>query len=151
MTVRSNGDVGASELAEETGEFALDRLHVSAAGGYIIQMMPSADEGLVSRLELAISNAPHSTEMVRAGLSPKEMLQTVLGDMDLMVLEEKQPRFFCQCSRERALLIISALGRSEVEDMLARDNGAELICHFCNERYQITAAELRDILAVEQA
>jgi molecular chaperone Hsp33 len=130
----------------ETSEFSLDRLRVAAAGGFIVQMMPSAEESLVLRLERAISDAPSSTEMVRAGLSPTEMLRRVLGDLDLLVLEEREPRFFCQCSRERALLIISALGREEVEDMIEKDNGAELICHFCNEAYQITEEELCSIL-----
>jgi molecular chaperone Hsp33 len=74
------------------------------------------------------------------------MLETVLGDLDLMVLEEKEPRFYCQCSRERALQIISALGREEVEDMLEKDNGAELTCHFCNEAYQLSAEDLSGLL-----
>lgn len=130
-----------------TAEFSLDRLRVSAAGGYIVQMMPSADDGLAAHLERNISRAPYATDMVRDGLSPIEMLQAVLGDLDVLVLEEKEPRFYCQCSRERALLIISALGRDEVEDMIEKDNGAELICHFCNEAYQISAGELTALLA----
>ena len=125
-----------------TAEFPLDSLRVSAAGGYIVQMMPVADDGLAAHLERNISRAPYATDMVREGLSPIEMLQAVLGDLDLLALEEKEPRFYCRCSRERALLIISALGREEVEDMLETDNGAELICHFCNEAYQISAEEL---------
>jgi molecular chaperone Hsp33 len=132
-----------------TAEFSLDRLRVAAAGGFIVQMMPSANDGLAAHLERNVSRAPYATDMVRAGLSPFEMLQAVLGDLELMVLEEKEPRFFCQCSRERALLIISALGREEVEDMIEKDNGAELICHFCNEAYQITAAELTELLIGE--
>jgi len=125
-----------------TAEFPLNSLRVSAAGGYIVQMMPVADDGLAAHLERNISRAPYATDMVREGLSPIEMLQAVLGDLDLLALEEKEPRFYCRCSRERALLIISALGREEVEDMLETDNGAELICHFCNEAYQISAEEL---------
>jgi len=112
-------------------------------------MMPSADEGLAAHLERNISRAPYATDMVREGLSPIEMLQAVLGDLDLLVLEEKEPRFYCQCSRERALLIISALGAEEVGDMIEKDNGAELICHFCNEAYQITPEELTSLLDVE--
>jgi len=130
-------------------EFELERLSVSAAGGFIVQVMPSADEQLIADLEAMLPQAPHSTEMIRAGLGPTEMLRQVLGDLDLLVLEEKQPRFYCQCSHERALLIISALGREEVEDMLAKDKGAELICHFCNESYQISGDELSAILAEE--
>jgi molecular chaperone Hsp33 len=135
--------------AGNTGEpeFALDRLRVRASGGFIIQMMPSASDTLVQQLERNIAQAPATTEMIHAGLSPVEMLQTALGDLDLQVLEEKEPSFYCQCSRERALQIIAALGNDEVEDMLAKDNGAELTCHFCNETYQISGDELRAILA----
>jgi molecular chaperone Hsp33 len=126
--------------------FDLERLRVSAAGGYVIQVMPGAEDELTEQLAEVLPGAPSSTEMIRAGLGPIEMLREVLGDLDLTVLEEKQPRFFCRCSHDRALFIISALGREEVEDMLARDRGAELICHFCNETYRIGEQELRSIL-----
>ena len=128
-------------------EFALDRLRVSAAGGFLVQVMPGAEENLIAQIEHNIEQAPHSTEMIRAGLTPVEMLKTVVGEAGLNLLDQTQPRFFCQCSRERALLIISALGHEEVEDMLEKDNGAELTCHFCNESYQLTAEDLSGILA----
>jgi molecular chaperone Hsp33 len=127
-------------------EFSLEQLRVAAAGGYIVQMMPSSDEKLAAELERRISRAPYATDMVRSGHSPIEMLKEVLGDLDLLVLEEREPRFHCQCSRERALLIISALGDEEVEDMIEKDNGAELTCHFCNETYELRADELRGLL-----
>ncbi len=129
-------------LESLTAEFPLDTLRVAAAGGYIVQMMPSANDGLAAHLERNIAQAPYATDMVREGLSPFEMLQSVLGDLDVRVVEEKEPRFNCQCSRERALLIISALGRDEVADMIEKDSGAELICHFCNEVYGINGEEL---------
>jgi molecular chaperone Hsp33 len=131
----------------QSREFSLDHLRVAAAGGFIIQMMPSADDGLAGELERNISRAPYATDMVRSGFAPIEMLKAVLGDLDLFVLEERAPRFYCQCSRERALLIISALGREEVQDMLDKDGGAELICHFCNEAYQLSAEDLAALLA----
>ena len=127
-------------------EFSLDRLRVSAAGGFIIQIMPSASDDIIRHLEQTIPKAPPSTEMIRAGLSPVEMLNAALGDLDLLVLEEKEPSFYCQCSRERALQIISALGPDEVKDMLAKDNGAQLTCHFCNESYDISGEELGELL-----
>jgi molecular chaperone Hsp33 len=151
MAVDSDGDpaAGVQEAdAQESAlpEFALERLRVRAAGGFIVQMMPSADEYLIGQLERAIADAPHSTEMIQAGMGPTQMLQRVLGDLDLRILEEIEPRFYCQCSRERAKLIISALGREEMQDMLTKDNGAELICHFCNEAYRITAEELKEMI-----
>jgi molecular chaperone Hsp33 len=137
----------ARQNGNPASEFSLDDLRVSAAGGFIIQMMPSADGGLAAHLEQKISRAPYTTEMVRSGFSPVEMLREVLGDLELLVLEEIEPRFQCQCSRDRALLIISALGREEVQDMLDKDGGAELICHFCNEAYQISGEELHGLLS----
>jgi molecular chaperone Hsp33 len=147
MTVESNGNEQIEDMPPGAShEFALERLRVTAAGGFIIQVMPSAQESLAADLELAISRAPHSTEMVRAGLSPTAMLETVLRGYDLRVLGETEPRFTCHCSHERALSIISALGREEVQDMLEKDNGAELICHFCNSTYQIAGEELAGLL-----
>lgn len=127
-------------------EFSLDRLRVAAAGGFIIQMMPSASPETIALLEETIPKAPPSTAMIRAGLSPIEMLREALGGLAISVLDEKEPKFYCPCSRERALLIISALGRKEIENMLEEDGGAELICHFCNEAYRISAQELDELL-----
>lgn len=147
MAVDSDGANTDGKGSSQTTEFSIDQLRVAAAGGYIVQMMPGADKDLAAHLERNISRMPYATDMVRSGHSPIEMLQAVLGDLALRVLEEKEPRFFCQCSRERALLIISALGRDEVEDMIEKDNGAELICHFCNETYQLSSCELSELLA----
>lgn len=147
MTVDSHQEADSANVLSATSEFDLDRLRVAAAGGFIIQLMPDADEKLADHLERNITKAPLSTEMVREGLSPVEILQTLLGDLDINVLEEKSAQFRCQCSHERALLIISALGREEIEDMLQKDSGAELICHFCNEKYRISALELEQLLA----
>jgi molecular chaperone Hsp33 len=143
------GGTTALEDGAHVPSFSLDRLKVAAAGGYIIQMMPGADEELIEYLEQAVSLAPHSTEMIQRGLGPMEMLQAALGPVDLTVLDAINPRFHCQCSYERARLIISALGRGEIQDMLEKDNGAELRCHFCNEVYQIGAADLTAMLGEE--
>jgi molecular chaperone Hsp33 len=147
MTVDPDGNTSADDSLSP--EFELERLRVAAAGGFMVQVMPSADDALIAYLEQALPRAPHSTEMIRSGMGPTDMLHRVLGELDLHVLEEKPPRFHCQCSRERALLIVSALGREEVEDMLAKDDGAELICHFCNEAYRLTSEDLSGILADE--
>jgi len=147
MKVEQDG-AAAGEMysSSDQARFDLERLRVWAAGGYVIQMMPSAEDSLIKHLEKAIPLARHSTEMIREGMAPVDMLAEVLGDLDLEVLEETRPRFFCQCSHQRALLIVSALGKEEVLDMLKRDNGAELTCHFCNECYKLSAEELESIL-----
>ena len=147
MRVDRNGDAREDRKSSNSeAQFELDRLRVSAAGGYVIQMLPSADESLLRHLNRVLPGAHQCSDMVARGFSPVEMLREVLGEIELSVLEETQPRFLCQCSHERALKIIGALGREEVQDMLYKDRGAELTCHFCNQTYSISAEELGELI-----
>lgn len=132
--------VSLGVFVEKTGE-------ISAAGGFIVQMMPGADAKLVERLTASVAAAPPSTNMIRDGYRPEELLRTALGMLDFEILESRDIQFRCTCSHERALNIISALGASEVADMLDKDAGAELNCHFCNANYQVSALELEQLLS----
>jgi molecular chaperone Hsp33 len=140
-------DSAPQAAVADAPEFALEQLRVAASGGFVIQMMPGTSDEVIAHLEDSLQRVPNPTEMVRAGMSPVDMLQTALGDLDLTVLGESEPHFKCNCSPQRARAIIASLGRDEIEDMLQKDNGAELICHYCNEAYQISGEELRQMLA----
>lgn len=138
------------QLESERPEFRREELPVVAAGGFIIQVLPGTGDDIIRHLEEALPQAPSPTEMVRQGLTPVEMLRTVLRGVDLTVLDEQEPRFRCSCSYERARLITSALPSEDLEDMLAKDGGAEVICHYCSEVYQIGGAELREMIAAKR-
>jgi molecular chaperone Hsp33 len=120
---------------------------VIAAGGFLIQTLPGADLEIIAAIEQSVSQAPHATEMIRRGADAREILQIALGDIPFEVLDECPLEFRCTCSYERAVNIVTALGTEEVEDMLAKDKGAELTCHFCNEVYWLDEAVLEKILA----
>jgi molecular chaperone Hsp33 len=124
---------------------------VTAAGGYLVQVMPGAEEDAIRAIETSLSSAPHVTGMIRDGDDAEGMLQTALGGISFDVLERHPVQFRCKCSYERAVSIVTALGRDEVEDMLVKDNGAELTCHFCNEVYYLDDAALRGILEPPQS
>jgi molecular chaperone Hsp33 len=132
--------------AVSLGVFVEPSNHVTAAGGFIIQMMPGAEDKLVERINSAVAAAPPSTHMIRDGYSPVEMLRAALGAIEFELLDSRPAQFRCSCSHERALRIIAALGQEEVADMLAKDAGAKLNCHFCNSTYQVSATELEQIL-----
>ena len=120
---------------------------VTAAGGYLIQAMPDADPKLLAQIEAAVADAPQVTDMLRRGADAEMMLQTVLGDLlTFDVLASHPVEYRCKCSRERVVNIVTALGRDEVEDMLVKDKGAELTCHFCNEVYYLDEGALLEIL-----
>ncbi len=120
---------------------------VTAAGGFLIQLMPGAESQTIAVIEASAARAPHITEMIRQGAGTGEILQTALGGMDFEVLEQRAVEFRCTCSYDRALHIVSCLDRAEVEEMLVKDEGAELTCHFCNEVYSLGVAALEKILA----
>jgi molecular chaperone Hsp33 len=143
MKIAANEHLTASAAAPE---FSLDQLQVAAAGGFIIQMMPDTNNDVITYLERHLPMVPNPTVMVREGLTAIEMLESALGDLGLLVLEEREPKFQCTCSDERVRFMVSALGHDEVADMLKKDNGAEIICHYCNEKYQISGEQLQEML-----
>jgi molecular chaperone Hsp33 len=138
--------------AVSLGVFVDPSGEVSAAGGFIIQMMPGAEQSSIDQIIANIDQMPPITTLLRAGKGPVDFLQAALGDIDFQVLEEKAVQFRCQCSRERAIGIITALGKEEVTDMLAKDGQAEMTCHFCSAQYLLTREDLEQILmSVESA
>ncbi len=119
---------------------------VTCAGGVLVQMLPGANEHLITMIEDTIAHAPHVTTLLKEGGGPEDLLQNVLGVIDYEILGEQEIKFDCNCSKERAIRLISSLGKAEVESMLKEDNGAVMDCGFCNESYELDGADLREML-----
>lgn len=123
---------------------------VTAAGGLLVQVMPKAatDEELVATLESRVSSLAGFTPLLQAGKNLTEIMQDILGDMGLEMLPEVQMvRFNCGCSFDRVLGALKLLGEAELEDMIAKDEGAEATCHFCNEVYHASTDRLVELIA----
>jgi molecular chaperone Hsp33 len=120
---------------------------VTASGGVMIQMMPGVNEHIVTMIEDTVARAPHLTLVIKEGATPADLIQLALGDIKFEVLEEREVQFRCTCSMERAISMIAALGRDEVQSMLDEDNGAVLSCGFCNEIYQLSSDDLKEIIS----
>lgn len=123
------------------------RNEVLAAGGVLIQMMPGADDKVIGEIERAIQAAPATTTAIYEGATPSDLLKNALGAIEFEVLEEKPIEFSCTCSYERAVSIISSIDRTELEAMLREDKGATLICHFCNNKYDLDETKLQEIIS----
>jgi molecular chaperone Hsp33 len=121
--------------------------YVRASGGVMLQMMPGANEHVITMIEDTINHAPHLTSVIKDGATPRDLAQLALGEIDFEVLEEKEIEFKCNCSFERAVSLIASLGREEVESMLAEDKGATMTCGFCNETYRLSEEDLKGILS----
>jgi molecular chaperone Hsp33 len=123
---------------------------VKASGGVIIQMMPGANEHIITMIEDTISHAPHITSVINEGASAQDLVKLALGEIDFEILEEKEIGFDCNCSFERAVSLIGSLGREEVAAMLAEDKGAKMTCGFCNELYTLDERDLQKMLEAEK-
>jgi molecular chaperone Hsp33 len=119
---------------------------VLSAGGVMLQIMPNANQDIITMIEDTISYAPGVSELIKSGATPAELLENILGIIPFEILEEKPISFACTCSTERAISIIGMLDKNELIDMLETDNGAAMDCHFCNENYFIDAAGLKSII-----
>ena len=119
---------------------------VAASGGVLVQMLPGANDHIITMIEDSIAHAPHVTEAIRAGAEPIDLLKQTLGEIDFEVMKESSVEFKCSCSMERAVSMIASLGRNEVQSMLTNDKGAAMTCGFCNETYRISENELAEII-----
>lgn len=119
---------------------------VTASGGVMIQMLPGANEHIVTMIEDTISHAPHLTSVIKEGATAEDLLKLALGEIDYKILEERDVKFECNCSFDRAVSLISSLGREEVASMLEEDKGAKMTCGFCNEIYTLDENDLKKML-----
>ena len=100
-------------------------------------------------IEDTITRAPQLTTAIKEGASAEDLLKMALGIIDYEILGEKEVRFECNCSFERAVQLISSLGRAEVASMLEEEKGAKMTCGFCNELYSLDENDLRKMLEAE--
>jgi molecular chaperone Hsp33 len=119
---------------------------VAASGGVMVQMMPGANEHLITMIEDTIRHAPHLTSVITEDTTPEDLAKLALGEIDFEILGEREVEFACNCSPERAASLIASLGKEEVESMILEDKGATMTCGFCNETYNLDEAQLRELL-----
>jgi molecular chaperone Hsp33 len=120
---------------------------VKASGGVFVQMMPGANEHIITMIEDNIAHAPHLTSVIDEGATAEDLARLALGEIDFEVLETRNVEFRCNCSIERARTLIASLGSTEVRSMLDEDKGAVMSCGFCSEVYQLDEGDLESILA----
>ncbi len=119
---------------------------VKASGGFIIQLMPFCEDEVIEELEKKLQNLPPISKMLDSGMTPHDIANEILGDMELEILEENEIKFECNCSRERVEKALISVGKTEIEDILATDKKAQLHCHFCNTNYEFNEQDLIKIL-----
>ena len=123
---------------------------VRQAGGFIIQLMPGASDEVIDHLEANLKEVSSVTSMLEEGLSPETILQKLLNGMNPEILDTRPVSFFCGCSRERVEKVLISLGRDELQSMIDEGKPAELLCHFCGQKYVFTVDEMRELLREQE-
>lgn len=118
---------------------------VKQAGGFIIQLMPFTEDAVIERLEHNLSQVASVTSMLEEGKSPEDILKTLMDGFDLEIVENRQPRFFCNCGKERIEKALISVGKKELQEMIEDGETIEVKCHFCNAGYEFTVEELEEI------
>lgn len=121
-------------------------LSIKAAGGFIIQMMPGANELVADLVTYRLEEIPSVTEMILKGMSVEDMLNYIFEGMDLKIHENIIPAYKCDCSRERVERAFISIGKKDLEELYKEGKTEELKCHFCNKSYEFTNEQIGKIL-----
>ena len=119
---------------------------VKLAGGFVVQLMPFADEGVIGKLENNIRRIKSVTHILDEDSRPEHLLDTVLEGFDIQITSREDVSFYCNCSRERFERGLILFGREELENIIADGKEIELACQFCNRRYTYTPDEVKKLL-----
>ncbi len=119
---------------------------VAAAGGYLVQLLPGADESAIQRLEESIARLGPVTDALHGGADAVQLLERVLEGQEPELLERRPVAYKCYCSRERVSRAIISMGKEEMQNLIEEQGGAELTCQFCDKVCRFTKEDLQELL-----
>jgi len=119
---------------------------VKHAGGFIIQLMPFADDETLEKLEANLMKIDSVTKMLDDGNTAEQMLEHILEGFDIEFNDEQPVEFYCNCSKDRVEKALISVGRKELEAMIADNEPISINCHFCNTNYEFSVDELKKLV-----
>lgn len=119
---------------------------IKVAGGFIIQMMPDADELLADLITYRLEEIPSITAMLEEHGNIQKVLEYIFEGMDLKILEEVQPEYTCNCSRDKVEKALISIGENDLREIYEEGKEEELKCHFCNTAYKFSNEQIGELL-----
>ena len=111
---------------------------VKQAGGFIVQLMPFADEEVINKLEERVNNISSVTEMLEKGMTPEDILKEVMGDMDVEFTDKIETGFVCNCSKEKIAKALASISKKDMDEIINDGKEIEVKCDFCNTTYKFS-------------
>lgn len=121
-------------------------LSVNCAGGYLVQLLPGADEDVITRLENNLNGLESMTQMLSKGMTIEEICNRVLDGFHPEVLDEFPTEYRCNCSKKRVEKALVSIGRDELKKIYNEEETTEISCHFCNKKYIFTKENILSLL-----
>jgi molecular chaperone Hsp33 len=121
-------------------------LSIKAAGGFIVQMMPGADELLADVITYRLQEIPPISTLISEGKSLEEILEFIFDGMELKILDSMNPEYKCDCSRGRMEKGLISIGKETLQEIYDDNKTEEVVCHFCNKKYEFTHEEIGKLL-----
>ncbi|GAA0069125.1 Hsp33 family molecular chaperone HslO [Clostridium sardiniense] len=121
-------------------------LSIKAAGGFIIQMMPDADELLADIITYRLQEMKPITTLIDEGMTIEQIIEEVFEDMEPRILDNIEPQYKCDCSKERIEKALISIGEEELRNIYDDEKDEEIVCHFCNRKYKVTHDEIGELL-----
>ncbi|HIW82099.1 MAG TPA: Hsp33 family molecular chaperone HslO [Candidatus Acetatifactor stercoripullorum] len=118
---------------------------VKQAGGFIVQLMPFAEEGVIDRLEENLRKITSVTALLEAGNTPEQILGQLLAGLNMEITDTIPTAFVCSCSKARVEKALISIGKEELKDMIEEGKEIEVNCHFCNRNYCFSVEELKQL------
>ncbi len=118
-------------------------LSARQAGGFIVQLMPGADDEIAQKLETNLRKLSPVTTLLAAGNTPEQIIEAVLEGFSVKYLDGADYEYRCDCSRDKISRALISLGADELSDMIEKDGGAEITCQFCPKVYRLNREELQ--------
>lgn len=119
---------------------------VRASGGFMIQLLPGVSEEDIDRIESIIKSIKPMSTLIDEGLTPEEILKEIFGEFQIEVLDKTFVQYKCNCSMEKVESILVSLGNDELKAIIEEDGKAEVVCHFCNTKYNFSKEDLIKLL-----
>jgi len=121
-------------------------LTVKYAGGFLIQLLPFADESCIPVLEKNVAEMPNITKMMENGLTTEQIVLKCLHGLAPNLLDEATPGYKCDCSRERTSRVLISIGKKELLNLAETQENIEVCCHFCDKKYHFTPKEILNLI-----
>ena len=120
---------------------------VSAAGGFIIQMMPGASEMVAEILMCRLEEISSITQMLSEGKTIEDILNIIFEDMNLQILDDVKPEYKCDCSREKVEKALISIGKEELQNIVDENKVEEIACQFCSTKYEFTSVDIKKLIS----